>query len=390
MKKRLLKVAIVTALTVAFAAPAFANPFSDVPANHWAYTAVNKLAQEGVVEGYQDGTFRGDKSITRYEMAQIVAKAMNKNLSGEQKATVDKLSQEYASELNSMGVKVDSMQNQLDKMVKFDGDARVRYLSADNDGAIANGDLTEYRVRLGATAKVNDDTSIYARITSGDNALWDGSATASIDNAYANTKVFGINTKIGRQDYTLGQGMLASPDSRAIMNGISMAGESVMAFGGKEANSAAGPLVQAYGGQATFKIGAPVTVAALRLDDKDYYAASTGFNLFPGLRLSGEYGRNDSDDATAYQVKAGIGSTGLSVAYNDIEAGALPYDSAFNLKAAGSANMNDFYALSVGNHVKGMEYQYNKDFAKNTNLDVKYQDIQDHGKNVIATASVKF
>ena len=53
-----------------------ANPFSDVPAGHWAYDAVNKLAAEGVVEGYPDGTYGGDRLMTRYEMAQIVAKAM--------------------------------------------------------------------------------------------------------------------------------------------------------------------------------------------------------------------------------------------------------------------------------------------------------------------------
>jgi len=91
VKKRLLKVAIATALTVAFATPAFANPFSDVPAKHWAYDAVNKLAQAGIVDGYSDGTFRGDKTMTRYEMAQIVAKAMNKSLNSDQKAIVDKL-----------------------------------------------------------------------------------------------------------------------------------------------------------------------------------------------------------------------------------------------------------------------------------------------------------
>ena len=53
-----------------------ANPFADVPAGHWAYESINKLAAAGVVEGYGDGSFRGDRLMTRYEMAQIVAKAM--------------------------------------------------------------------------------------------------------------------------------------------------------------------------------------------------------------------------------------------------------------------------------------------------------------------------
>ena len=53
-----------------------ANPFSDVPAGHWAYDSISKLAATGVIEGYGDSTFGVYKLMTRYEMAQIVAKAM--------------------------------------------------------------------------------------------------------------------------------------------------------------------------------------------------------------------------------------------------------------------------------------------------------------------------
>ena len=59
-----------------------ANPFSDLPAGHWAYGAVAKLAAAGVVDGFPDGTFKGDKTMTRYEMAQIVAKALAKGAIG--------------------------------------------------------------------------------------------------------------------------------------------------------------------------------------------------------------------------------------------------------------------------------------------------------------------
>ena len=79
MKKTLVS-ALTTALVVGAASTTFAaaNPFSDVPADHWAYDAVAQLAQDGVIEGYGDTTFQGDKNITRYEMAQMVAKAMAK------------------------------------------------------------------------------------------------------------------------------------------------------------------------------------------------------------------------------------------------------------------------------------------------------------------------
>ena len=393
MKKRLLKVAIATALTVAFAAPAFANPFSDVPAKHWAYDAVNKLSQAGIVDGYGDGTFRGDKTITRYEMAQIVAKAMNKNLNSDQKAIVDKLAKEYSAELNNLGVKVDGLQNQMDNMVKFSGDARVRYYNTDNDGTANDKGLGEYRVRLGATAKVNDTSSLYARITSG-SALFSGSnATATIENAYLNTRILGLNTKIGRQDYDLGQGMLAGAGSVAILNGVSVRDGGFMAFGGKEAIDRvnnADVMDNAYGAQYSFGF-APITVSYLNSNDNNYYAASTSFDLFPGLKLSGEYAKNDTLDANAYQVKASIGKTGLSVAYKDVDRGAVPFESALNLKAYNVTALSDFRTTANANgHAKGMEYEYNADLAKNTNLNVIYQDIQDAGKNVRATVNVKF
>ena len=65
---------LAAALFLAFAIPAFAGPFSDVPADHWAYRAVNHLQQEGIIVGYPDGTFKGDNLFTRYEMAMVIAR----------------------------------------------------------------------------------------------------------------------------------------------------------------------------------------------------------------------------------------------------------------------------------------------------------------------------
>ncbi|MDR9771011.1 S-layer homology domain-containing protein [Acetomicrobium sp.] len=62
--KKLLALVAVFAL-VAFAAPAFAaNPFVDVPMNHWAYDAVSHLAAKGIIQGYPDGTYRGNQPMT--------------------------------------------------------------------------------------------------------------------------------------------------------------------------------------------------------------------------------------------------------------------------------------------------------------------------------------
>ena len=108
MKKSLV-LAMAMALGVTASAYA-ANPFSDVPAGHWAYDSISKLAAAGVIEGYGDDTFRGDRLMTRYEMAQIVAKAMAKG------ANVDKLAAEFADELDALGVRVAALEKKSDNV----------------------------------------------------------------------------------------------------------------------------------------------------------------------------------------------------------------------------------------------------------------------------------
>ena len=110
---------------------AAANPFEDVPADHWAYDAIAQLAADGVIEGYGDGTYRGDQEITRYEMAQMVARAMAKGTGD--KALIDKLAAEFADELNSLGVRVANLEKKVDN-VKWTGAIRYRYINQRNDG----------------------------------------------------------------------------------------------------------------------------------------------------------------------------------------------------------------------------------------------------------------
>ena len=110
MKKMLVIIlGLVLALGISGTAlAASANPFADVPAKHWSYDSINKLANAGIVDGYGDGTFRGDRTMTRYEMAQVVAKAMARSdkADAEMKALIDKLAVEFAAELNNLGVRV--------------------------------------------------------------------------------------------------------------------------------------------------------------------------------------------------------------------------------------------------------------------------------------------
>ena len=114
MKKMLAVVA--AASLVAVAAPAFAaNPFSDVPMNHWAYDAVEQLAAKGILEGYPNGTFKGNRAMTRYEIAQMVARMMNAGVGGADADKLKALIVEFAPELEALGVKCE--------LIPYDGAA---------------------------------------------------------------------------------------------------------------------------------------------------------------------------------------------------------------------------------------------------------------------------
>lgn len=74
--------------------------FPDVPANHWAYEYVATLAGNGIITGYPDGTFRGQQSMTRYEFAALVYRALQNG--AKQDVTMDKLQNEFADELRDI------------------------------------------------------------------------------------------------------------------------------------------------------------------------------------------------------------------------------------------------------------------------------------------------
>ena len=168
MKKSLVS-ALTTALVVGAASTTFAaaNPFEDVPADHWAYDAIAQLAADGVIEGYGDGTYRGDQEITRYEMAQMVARAMAKNPSGADKAYVDKLAAEFHDELNSLGVRVAALEKKVDN-VKWKGKLRYRYAHRTQEGSDADRtNLNQLLLRFEPQMQINKHWTGKARIDYG-------------------------------------------------------------------------------------------------------------------------------------------------------------------------------------------------------------------------------
>ena len=159
--KKVLAIAAVAALTAGVSAYA-ANPFSDVTPNDWAYQAVEDLSEQGVVEGYPDGTFKGERNITRYEMAQIIARMLAKEdqLNAEQRATLDKLAGEYADELANLGVRVSNLEKKVGNLY-WSGDARMRYQDKATGDDSWNG-----RMRINVKGQVNDSTYVQGQLTS--------------------------------------------------------------------------------------------------------------------------------------------------------------------------------------------------------------------------------
>lgn len=161
-----------TTLAALFAATAFnvsaANPFADVDTSSWAYQAVSQLSDQDVVDGYPDGTFKGDKNVSRYELAQIIARLMAKeeSLNDSQRATVQKLSAEYAGELQSLGVRVKELEKKTGNLSNIT-EIRVqdipRYDNVYKDNKSSHDELS-LRVRLNTMANVNDRSTVYSQL----------------------------------------------------------------------------------------------------------------------------------------------------------------------------------------------------------------------------------
>lgn len=166
MKHAFLKAAIAACFACAAVTASAANPFTDVSADDWAYQAVASLSDEGVIDGYPDGTFRGDKHVTRYEIAQIVARLMAKEdtLNASQKETLAKLSSQYANELKDLGVRIAELEK---KRGATDLITELRVQSIDRYDDVFKGkkhNEISTRVRLNTITPVNDRVHLYGQI----------------------------------------------------------------------------------------------------------------------------------------------------------------------------------------------------------------------------------
>lgn len=184
-------------------APAKAAAFPDVPTDHWAYEAVQYMQDKGFVEGYPDGEFKGNRTLTRYEFAIVIARVYDKLVeefeSGEIAPDVDaiyqRLEDEFAADIADLREMIENNDERLAELetafggistrmdktdksiadllgkvgsVKLSGDLRTRFEWIEPDDEDADPTKrARIRLRLKGDAKVNDDIKATLRLATG-------------------------------------------------------------------------------------------------------------------------------------------------------------------------------------------------------------------------------
>ena len=380
MKKSLV-LAMAMALGVTASAYA-ANPFSDVPAGHWAYDAVNKLAAEGVVDGYPDGTYGGDKLMTRYEMAQIVAKAMAKG------ANVDKLAAEFADELDSLGVRVANLEKKADN-VKVTGEIRYSYRDVDGD---VNGNESVLRSRLWVNGQINEDWS-YTGMFENNQDFGNETGDDKIDfaRAYVEGRVGGLDVVAGRYNEVPFSGNIldANLDMAKVSYGdkIKVSAAAGKAYDSVEVDEEADKLLDSddriYIGTLEAALGdVDAYVAYFKTNsdmDKEIWnvGASYGFGDFT---LSAEYMRGDKE----HYANAGKDGWWADLAWKGAEAdqpGSYGVHAGYYDQSANAYIMPTTDAEYFADGYKGWNVGVSYTFAKNIVGMVNYWDMESQTTN---------
>ena len=368
--KKILALAAVAALTAGVSAYA-ANPFSDVTPDDWAYQAVSDLSVQGVVEGYPDGTFKGERNMTRYELAQIVARLMAKEdqLNAEQQATLDKLAGEYADELANLGVRVSNLEKKVGN-ISWNGDARMRYQTKDND---SKKDSWNGRMRINVKGQVNESTYVNGKMAYDMDFKKDDAKDVYMQQLFVNHN-FGkdVAVRLGRQPIVFGnQGGWLYGDANGY-DGAQIAYNNgklalTTGFGQLNASDMDGLTKEdMYFAKGAYdfgfaKLNADYIAAKETYDNAEIYGV--GLNIpVQQFNVFGEYWNNTTagDYDTAWNAGLSYGKADwkkagtwdLTVAYNDVDANVyfggsgLSTDILKTFKNAGATNLTFWNALA--------------------------------------------
>lgn len=316
MKKTLL-LAMTIAMGITASAYA-ANPFSDVPAGHWAYDAVNKLAAEGVVEGYPDGTYGGDRLMTRYEMAQIVAKAMAKG------ANVDKLAAEFADELDSLGVRVANLEKKSDN-VRITGQIRYEYGDRNGDMQKTKGKVAQHRLRsrIFVNGNINEDWSYTGRFENNQSLKnSSGDDTLKFNQAYVSGRLGGVKVIAGKGDHYTGNGFVYD-DTAEFIRATYGKDVQVSAYVGKPVTTASDyGYEKMWGGEVSGKIGR-LTLAAGYDEFKDSKGSADAYS---GGYVPAKKGDDNGIWSVSAKYKFDDFTLGATYLHSDVDVYNSPYN----------------------------------------------------------------
>lgn len=394
------------AMAMGISATAFAaNPFSDLPAGHWAYGAVAKLAAAGVVDGYPDGTFKGDRTMTRYEMAQIVAKALAKGAIGAD----DKLVSEFADELDNLGVRVAKLEKNADN-VKITGNVRLSY-DHSSGGAVnkwqaakagRDNDDARLRTRLFLTGEVNDNWHYVSMLENNQHFIGQnesGDDDTDFQRAYLTGNIGVVNLTGGRFQDFIADGNIYDSRVDAIKANVKIGQAYITGVWGKMANkseyswsdsnndSVADKYWRAeVGGRwgnlnmaANYVRADDVTAMGMGGDDDSIWTVGADYTAgkfnFGAMYLNGDNDHlddmNKDDDGVVAWLKYGgataskPGSWGLYTKY---------YDQAATTTIAHT--MNGRYDVFPEEGFKGWQFGGNVALAKNMVAQVEYFDLK--------------
>ena len=306
MKKLFALLAIAT--LVAFAAPAFAaNPFADVPMNHWAYDAVAQLAANGIVVGYPDGAYKGPQAATRYELAAVVARALaNVDMNKASKQDLEmlkKLVVEFKSELDALGVKVDKLDARvalLEERIggwKFSGNFRfTAKWSEDSTFPDMDGNTNPYgvdqdsnwsvdRFRWNIVKYVDDKVTLNVRLQGG------GGDDLAVARAYATVKFpWDVTMNFGRFPLDWEGEFYATDFAGYMMNDAYVTDYD--------------PLATAIWFNKPFSMGNFEMFVAHNEDEDDYYqyGARLAFDMNENLKLAANYVKYDYQDDSDFST----------------------------------------------------------------------------------------
>ncbi len=239
---RNLALSVAAILVLAVASPAFAQPFADVPTDHWAFDAIAELAAKGIIEGFPDGTFKGDRGVSRYEVAIIVARILARieaikipapapaaapQVTRTDVQTIQRLVNEFRAELAALGVRTTAVEEELTALkakttnVSVAGDLRIRNQYFPAPSVSGTYTTTRYRSRLTFTGSATPAVKVVGRAIFGAGSPTSSNYTfgttgaggeqfkaVTFDRAYADfANILGWGMRVGQWDPTLGAGV---------------------------------------------------------------------------------------------------------------------------------------------------------------------------------------